>query len=332
LSVYNLGFVDHAYKYEDDEISEHMLAHVYHEGIGKKGANNVCSLVMKSMLKLGWIKYDEETGKPITGGHLVLNFDNCTGQNKNNVMMKLIPFLYEMKYFSKITFNFLVVGHTKNAADRLFNSLKDHYHKENIFTMSQLATILNKSDRVTVELTEEGDFFDYGKFLDQFYSTLSSKIKKNHIFHCGDGSTVGNQIYMDLRESARDEDHIVKHKTIKRGFATRDNYPNLQQAVANRGQDIFNLLKDQLESIKAPGINVFKKVELYTKYFMSNIVPIECKDDPLYQEPTPEEMNAVKTEKKERKEFRDDINQKKAKLNSERKALKDQLMEVAESK
>ena len=71
---------------------------------------------------------------------------------------------------------------------------------------------------------------------------------------------------------------------------------------------------------------------MYTKYFMSNIVPIECKDYPLYQEPTPEEMNAVKTEKKERKEFRDDINQKKAKLNSERKALKDQLMEVAESK
>jgi hypothetical protein len=122
LNVYNLGFVDHAYRYDDGTITEHMLAHLYHEGIGKKGANNVCSLVMKSMKHLGWIKFDEN-GEPITGGHLILNFDNCTGQNKNNVMMKLIPFLYETKAFSKITFNFLVVGHTKNAADRLFNTL-----------------------------------------------------------------------------------------------------------------------------------------------------------------------------------------------------------------
>ena len=332
LSVYNLGFVDHAYEYKDGSITEHMLAHVYHEGIGKKGGNNVCSLVMKSMKELGWIKFDDD-GKPITGGHLVLNFDNCTGQNKNNVMMKLIPFLYETKYFSKITFNFLVVGHTKNAADRLFNSLKDQYHKENIFTMDQLDKILSKSDRVTVLQTKESDFFDYATFLDLHYSTLAGKIKNNHIFHCGEGSTVGNQIYMDLRESALDEDHVVKHKAIKRGFVTRTNYANtpagLQEAVVKRSTDIFIMLKDQLKSIEAPGINVYKKVELYTKYFMSDIVPLECKDDPLYQKPTPEEMIAVKSEKKERKVFRDDINEKKAakkiKLNAERKALKDDI-------
>ena len=69
--MYNLGFVDHAYRYEDGTISEHMLAHLYHEGQGKKGANNVCSLVMKSMEKLGWIKYDDN-GNVITGGHLIV--------------------------------------------------------------------------------------------------------------------------------------------------------------------------------------------------------------------------------------------------------------------
>ena len=63
---------------------------------------------------------------------------------------------------------------------------------------------------------------------------------------------------------------------------------------------------------------------------MSDIIPFECKDDLLYQKPTPEEMNAVKAEKKERKVFRDDINEKKAKLNAERKALKDECMEALE--
>ena len=114
--------------------------------------------------------------------------------------------------------------------------------------MDQLDSILSKSNRVTVSQSEEADFFDYGRLFDQFYSDLAGKIKQNHIFHCGDGSTVGNQIEMHLRESALDDDHVVNHKTIKRGFLTRSNYPatsaGLKLAVANRGKDILNLLKD----------------------------------------------------------------------------------------
>ena len=37
LSMYNLGMVNHAHEYEDGKVSEHMTAHVYHEGVGKKG-------------------------------------------------------------------------------------------------------------------------------------------------------------------------------------------------------------------------------------------------------------------------------------------------------
>ena len=198
--------------------------------------------------------------------------------------------------------------------------------------MDQLHSILSKSNRVTVLEAEEADFFDYGKLFEQFYSDLAGKIKQNHIFHCGDRSTVGNQIEIHLRQSGLDEDQVVKHKMIKRGFLTREDYPNgaagLRQAVAKRGEAILKL-QQLLEPMKAPGINVYKKVELYTKYLCSGIVPSEAKDDVLYQQPTPEEMAAVKAEKKERKIFRDDINQKKAKLSAERKELKDKCMEAA---
>jgi len=266
---------------------------------------------------LGWIQRDSETGEIITGGHLVLNFDNCTGQNKNNVMMKLLAYLYETKCFSKITFNFLVVGHTKNAADRLFNTLKHTYHKLNIFTEAQLHEILDRSDRVTVVPSKEEDFFDWGAYLDNFYRTLSGQIKQNHIFHCGDeSSNKKNQIQMDLRRSALEEDTIVKHNSIKQGFLTRKEYAmnasGLTEAVNNRAQDMLRLKDTLLKNLEAPGINVFKKVELYTKYLCGGIVPLENRNDPLYNKPTAEEMNTVKQEKISRKKFRLDLNEQKA--------------------
>ena len=52
--------------------------------------------------------------------------------------------------FQIVNFMFLVVGHAKNAADRLFNSLKNEYRKQNIFTMEDLIDRLNQSDLVTV--------------------------------------------------------------------------------------------------------------------------------------------------------------------------------------
>ena len=47
LSIYNLGMVNHAHENANGEVKEHMYVHVYHEGIGKKSANNVASLIVK---------------------------------------------------------------------------------------------------------------------------------------------------------------------------------------------------------------------------------------------------------------------------------------------
>ena len=59
--------------------------------------------------------------------------------------------------FYKVNFTFLVVGHTKNAADGLFNSLKQEYRKWNIFTMEDLVFQLNVSTSVTVIPTLRDD-------------------------------------------------------------------------------------------------------------------------------------------------------------------------------
>ena len=76
LSIYNLGVVNHAYQYgenDDKTIKAHMHAHVYHEGIAKKGANNVVSLILKTLVDSGILREDQ------IGGELAIIFDNCSG-------------------------------------------------------------------------------------------------------------------------------------------------------------------------------------------------------------------------------------------------------------
>ena len=200
-----------------------------------------------------------------------------------------------------------------------------------------MGKILDRSDRVTVVPAKEEDFFDWGAYLDNFYRSLSGQIKQNHIFHCGDGSSnKKNQIQMDLRRSALEEDTIVKHNLIKQGFYTRNNYTmnaaGLTTAVNNRVQDMRRLKDSLLKNLQAPGINVFKKVELYTKYLRGGIVPLENRNDPLYKEPTVEEMNTVKQEKTARKKFRLDLNEQKASgfaADAKMEASKDECMEAA---
>ena len=180
LSVYNLGVVNHAHVYDGDLTNprEHMHAHVYHEGTAKKGMNNVCSLIMKTLLQLNLLRAGNAAEE------LNIVFDNCTGQNKNNTVLRLVPFLIEMGFFLKVNFIFLVVGHTKNAADRLFNSLKKIYRNENLYTMPQMLEALDTSKRVTVTEAVESDFLDYSTYFDLFYRPYKNQILQNHIFSC----------------------------------------------------------------------------------------------------------------------------------------------------
>jgi hypothetical protein len=60
-----------------------LHCHVYHEGVGKKGANNVSLLIMKMLCVLNILHEDS------VGGKLNIIFDNCSGQNKNNTVMKV---------------------------------------------------------------------------------------------------------------------------------------------------------------------------------------------------------------------------------------------------
>jgi hypothetical protein len=96
----------------------------------------------------------------------------------------------------------------------MFNTLKEGYHRKNIYTMAELIPILNLSDRVTVQEREE-HFFDYDIFLKLCYSKLTNKVKNNYIFTATYENSVVKQLLVDLMGSNLVEHKVIQHKAIK---------------------------------------------------------------------------------------------------------------------
>eukprot|EP00978_Attheya_sp_CCMP212_P030305 scaffold110946_cov61-Attheya_sp.AAC.1 len=196
----HFGVVDpsHSDKPGDNETEpkDRLYSHVYDEGLGnnKKGGSNVTSLIMKTLYHLGWM----QDGNP--GYELNIAFDNCPGQNKNNCVLRLVPYLIEMGWFLNVNFMFLVVGHTKNAAERMFNRMKKTYRLQ--------------SEAIHVLPVKEGDMKDWTTFLSNFYRKLP-EIDKMHIFSCKRDYVTEKAMNMVLSEADVPDTRKVEFNSIK---------------------------------------------------------------------------------------------------------------------
>jgi hypothetical protein len=85
----------------------------------------------------------------------------------------------------------------------------------------------------------------------------------------------------------------------------------LKKAVEMRPAIMKVAMKDQLLELETPGINIFKQVELATKY--KGIVPLDLDkwEDELYIRPADNIIAAVKQERDKRKTFRAELNKEK---------------------
>ncbi len=188
-----------------------------------------------------------------------------------------------MGYFLEVNFIFLVVGHTKNAADRLFNSLKVQYWKKNLYTFDQLVEALGTSRTITVHPTVSEDFLDYGKLFDFFYKKLAGQIKQNHIFSSGQGNELRVQ-----------ESVLPQHKESIISIMQRQFFDlSYRQAV--------EIAESKLRTLEWEGVNPYRVYELFKNF--RPYVPVEFHLDPMYAKPSPEVLAKVKAEKLDRKEF-----------------------------
>jgi len=268
LGVYCFGVVD-------TPINK-LHAHVYHEGQMGKGGNQVASLLMKTLKHMELLRENE------TGNELNIVMDNCGGQNKNRMVLRLALLLVEAGYFKAVNMIFLIVGHTKNCADRLFNALKQLFRKSNVQTMEMLFEVLSQSENVEVLPVVDGDFEEWDEHLNQFYKPFPpGTVKSNHIFtvRCtadGNGKTTMTIIEADGGEALVTD--------FKKGALTTNERKNLLRTKALKKTDI-------------PGIKPIKEVELGTKW--RHFVDEEYKDV-LCKEPSPEVLAMVRGKKNEK--------------------------------
>lgn len=136
----------------------------------------------------------------------VLNvfFDNCTGQNKNNTVLKYAVWLVEMGYFKQVNLCFL-------------NALKFDYRKHDIYMFEELLVKQDKSDSVSIHEAIVDDFFDHTTYLDGYYKDFSGLVQSNHIFSC-ENKQVGNKLMVNIRESGMEQHTVTKFNVTGNSF------------------------------------------------------------------------------------------------------------------
>lgn len=296
-----------------------MRAYVYTEGDGKKGGNNVASLLFKDIQDRGWV--DEERGPR---EELTVVMDNCGGQNKNKMVLRMLGLLTELGLYRKVNVAFLVAGHTKNICDRLFNLLKLVYRKSNLYGMTGLLSVLDTAEDVTAVGVSPSDFHDWDALEDKIYKSLTTgTVNRTHLFQYN----IGRPSILVTRDTAALSSYSAEQ--------------NLRKKMDEETRKtIIRDYKTHLVTLEAPGISPIKQFELWTKW--RDYIPVEFRDV-LCEKPTEaayaamEKTNDAKKEKAKmnraakRKRQQDDESQREQSLQAPTVATLDHSTQNVES-
>ena len=281
LTILLFGVVDNA----TEDKKDRMNAYIWREFDGARGANNIASCLLKDLKQRGCFQgpnYSE----------LTYIADNCGGQNKNRVVIRFLMWLVENRIFPQVKILFLVKGHTKNAADRMFNLLKLSYHKKNIYTYDQMQDVLNGNEFVDVHKMRPEDFFDHDKWQDQHYrKPTGGEFKQTHVFTIKyrGGQTGGATVLL----KQDDNDAVIRldnlMPTRKSRTAKILNKEQRVEAISNMEQNLVQL--------NAPPLRPIKQVELWSKW--RPLIPEEFRDITC-PKPCDKIIASIKVEKREK--------------------------------
>lgn len=278
ISVNLFGVVDCATCDHHDR----MNTYIWPEYEGDRGANNICSCLLKDFKIRGFL--DQQNFAELT-----IIADNCGGQNKNKHVVRLLMWLVEMGYFPRITLLFLVKGHTKNSCDRLFNLVKLDYHKQNTYTYDELYDAINKNEFITVEKMMKDEMFDFLEWQDKFYqSPEGGKFNQTHVFTIerinGNKST--------LLRKQDDKDAEIRYDSLLP--SKRNKKCRYIENPVERMQEISKMLEN-LKVLEPPGLRPIKQVELFSKW--APLLP-KYAADITCPRPSDDVMKVVRDEKR----------------------------------
>jgi hypothetical protein len=194
------------------------------------------------------------------------------------MVLRLAPLLVELGYFKKVSFVFLIRGHTKNICDRYFALMKKHFHRSQVYTYPDLIEILNKQEYVTALPIETDVFKNMDEFLNRHFRNLpSGSVSTNQIF------SSDNDLDAEFSTQTCHKEEIVT-RNIKKG------------AAANRADKMAEDFEN-LPVLPVPGIPPIKQVELWKKWGPN--VPVE-KRESLCPKPPQEIIDLVANNKKDK--------------------------------
>ncbi|EGZ06362.1 hypothetical protein PHYSODRAFT_531778 [Phytophthora sojae] len=115
---------------------------------------------------------------------LTVYADNCSGQNKNNNVIKFLLAQVHMGALQHVDYKFFVKGHTKNSCDRGFGHIRKHVAKADYWTMNHLVEAVSSASKssITVHLPRGSSAFkSYKPILTELYKRRDG-IQKFQIF------------------------------------------------------------------------------------------------------------------------------------------------------
>lgn len=220
---------------------------VWDEVTAKRGANEICSCINKFI----------NTFVPPEVEKLFIFSDNCSGQNKNFILLMFYLSLIHTERFKEITHIYFIPGHTYMAADRDFAMIEKNMMRHSyIFTPDEHIEIIKNTKKTgenpfeVVKMQQE-DFKDYNslkqyvtrrnpthvRFIDACYFRVSHTNKSGYL--C-------DNTYTTLREGGGEQVRVGKGSDPR-----ADETLNLSQYnVPRKYERLIPLSKPKLNDLK----------------------------------------------------------------------------------
>ncbi len=181
MNAYFFGIVD-------EGLPDHFTGYIYPENFvdsegpaaTKKGSSHVIAMLYDFMDNNGLTDKNRETDR-------LLHFaaDNCSGQNKNQHVLKFFCSCIDLGWADDIKLDFMIPGHTKFGPDRWFGKIGKEIIKLDAWNIEQLIENVKKSVsyRETIKDFRNCNAKNFKKFLDSNYTKPKGlKVSENYHF------------------------------------------------------------------------------------------------------------------------------------------------------
>jgi hypothetical protein len=119
---------------------------------------------------------------------IIIHADNCSGQNKNNAMIQYLAWRVLTGKHKRITYSFMVAGHTKFSPDGFFGLFKLKLKNSEVDDLEDLVDVIksstngyNSAETIYDENGERKIFFhSWTEYLKNFFKPLPNILKYHH--------------------------------------------------------------------------------------------------------------------------------------------------------